>query len=86
MNINLHIERLVLDGFNIPTVQHHLLQSTVATELTRMLTEGGLSTNLAEGVALPRIAASEIQLNGSNNPPQIGHQIAQSVYGGIRHE
>jgi len=35
MNINLHIERLVLDGVNIAPRQRHLLQASGETELTR---------------------------------------------------
>ncbi len=85
MNINLHIERLVLDGLNIQPGQTHLLKSIVATELTRMLTDSGLSSSLAQGTALPRISTSDIQLAGGN-PTQIGQQITKSVYGGIGHE
>ena len=85
MNINLHIERLVLDGVNIAPGQRHLLQTSVETELTRLLTDGGLAPGLAQGTALPRLSTSGILLAG-NNPTQLGRQIAQSVYGGIGHE
>ena len=85
MNINLHIERLVLDGVNVAPGQRHLLQSIVATELTRMLTDGGLSPSLAQSVALPRITADVIHMT-DNNPTHFGQQIAKSVYGGIGHE
>jgi hypothetical protein len=85
MNINLHIERLVLDGVNLAPGQRQLLQASVETELTRLLTAGGLSANLAQGTALPRLSTSGIQMTG-NNPTQMGRQIAQSVYGGIGHE
>ncbi|SFE85658.1 hypothetical protein [Nitrosomonas sp. Nm166] len=85
MNINLHIERLVLDGINIGPDQKHLLHSIVTTELTRLLTEGDISPNLAKGVAMPRISADSIQVAG-NDPVQLGQQIAQSVYEGISHE
>lgn len=85
MNINLHIERLVLDGVNIAPGQRHLLQASVEMELTRLLTDGGLASSLAQGVALPRLSAGAMQLTGSN-PAQLGRQIAQSVYGGIGHE
>ncbi len=85
MNINLHIERLVLDGVNILPGQRHLLQASVETELARMLTDGGLSPSLAQGVALPRLSTGGIQLTG-NEPTQLGQKIAQSVYGGIGHE
>lgn len=85
MNITLHIERLILDGIDIAPDQKHLLQSIITTELIRMLTEGGISSDLAKGVALPRIFADGIQLT-DNSPAQLGQQIAQSVYGGIGHE
>ncbi|MDR4484437.1 MAG: hypothetical protein R3B95_14715 [Nitrospirales bacterium] len=85
MNVKLHIERLVLDGMNIAPEQQHLLQASVIAELTRLLTEGGLSPSLAQGVAVPRISTDGIQLTG-NNPTQFGQQIAESVYGSIGHE
>ena len=85
MNINLHIERLVLDGVNIETGDGHLLQSVVENELKRMLTDSGLSSSIAHGTALPRISKSGIQLIG-NNTMQLGRKIAQSVYGRIGHE
>ena len=85
MNINLHIERLVLDGINIAPGQRHLLQAGVEAELTRMLMNGGLSPAVTQGNVLPRLSTSGIQMTG-NNPAQIGRQIAQSVYSGIGHE
>jgi hypothetical protein len=85
MNINLHIERLVLEGVDISPNQRHLLQASVETELTRLLTDRGISPSLAQGAALPRVSTNGMQLTG-NNPTQLGHQIAQSVYGGIGHE
>ena len=86
MNINLHIERLVLDGVNIAPGQGQLLRAGVETELARLLTGGGLAPSLAEGINLSRVFAESIELRGNNNPTQIGRQIAQSVYGGIGHE
>jgi len=85
MNINLHIDRLVLDGVNIAPGQRHLLQAGMEAELTRLLRKGGLSSSFAQGIALSSMSASGMQLTG-NNPTQIGHQIAQSVYRGIGHE
>ncbi len=86
MNIKLHIERLVLDGVNITSDQSHLLQASVESELTRLLTERGLSPSLAQGIAVPRLSARDMQITRTSSPTQLGHQIAQSVYGGIGHE
>jgi len=85
MNITLHIERLVLDGVPIAPDQRHLLQASVEAELSRLLTNGGLSPTLAQGTAVPWVSTHGIQLT-NNNPTQIGQHIAQSVYGGIGHE
>ena len=83
MNINLHIDRLILDGVNIPHHQRHLLQASVEAELGRLVLEGGVSHGLMNGGAVPQVNAKGIQLAGDNNPVQLGRQIAQSVYGGI---
>jgi hypothetical protein len=85
MNINLHIERLVLDGLSLSPDHRHLLQASVTTELTRLLNNGGLDPSLAGGNALARQSTNGIQFTG-NNPMQLGQQIAKSVYGGIGHE
>jgi len=83
MDIQLHIERLILDGVNLTPGHRRLLQATVETELARLLTDGGVASSLAGGVALPQVSAGDIQLAGGNDPVQLGRQIAQSVYGGI---
>jgi hypothetical protein len=85
MSINLHIDRLVLEGVNIAPDQRHLLKANVETELARLLAEGGLASSLSQGAALSRLSTSSIQLNGGS-PMQLGRHIAQSVYGGIGHE
>ncbi|MEK9141330.1 MAG: hypothetical protein AAB308_09780 [Nitrospirota bacterium] len=86
MNINLHIERLVLDGVNIAPEQRPALQAAVEGELSRLLTEGGVSSSLVQGVAVPRLSAHDMQLTRTSSPIELGQQIAQSVYGGIGHE
>lgn len=83
MNINLHIDRLILDGLNIPHNQRHLLRASVEAELGRLVMEGGVSPRLTNGGAVPQVNAKGIQPGASNNPVQLGQQIARSVYGGI---
>ena len=85
MNINLHIDRLILDNVNIAPHQQHLLQASIETELTRLLTENGLSSQFTQGTALPKVAGNPLHIT-DNNPSQLGQQIAQSIYGGIGHE
>jgi len=82
MDINLHIEHLVLDGVNIAPNQNDLLKTSLVNELTRLLNNGGLATNLSEGIALDRVKTNSIQLN-DGKPQRLGQQIAKSVFGGI---
>jgi hypothetical protein len=85
MNINLHIERLVLEG--LPTENRHsaLVKAAIEAELTRLLTENGLSAGLQSGGVFPRLQANALQL-GTEKTPQLGQQIAQSIYGSIGNE
>lgn len=86
MNINLHIERLVLDGLEIAPEQRPALQAAVEGELSRLLSERGLSPNLAQGIAVPSLSARDMHISRTSSPTELGQQIAQSVYGGIGHE
>jgi hypothetical protein len=83
MNINLHIERLVLDGIPLGPGESPLLQAAVAAELTRLLATGGLSDALQSGGALYNIRTAGVQLADDRSAARLGEQIAGAVYGGI---
>lgn len=86
MNINLHIERLILDGLPINRNQAAYVQMAVEAELTRLLAENALSTDLQTSSAVSGIQANGIQFTEGSRPTDIGTQIAQSVYSGIGNE
>ena len=83
MNVNLHIERLILHGVDLDPAQRQQLQASVQTELTHLLSTGGLATQLTRGGALPSMVSSGLQLTRGNNSVELGRQIAGAVYGGI---
>jgi hypothetical protein len=83
VNVNVYIERLVLDGVNIRPGQGALVKTAVEAELSRLLTNGGLATGLEAGGALSSVRANSFQISEDSNPSQLGKQIARSVYGGI---
>jgi len=83
MNVNLRIERLILDGLPVAPAERPLLQAAVESELVRLLTAGGLSPALQAGGALPSLRAGGIQLQGEGNPEHLGTQIARAVYEGM---
>jgi hypothetical protein len=81
-NVNLHIERLIVDGALIGSGRPAAVQSAVEVELTRLLTAGGLSRELAAGGTLPALSAGEIQF-ASGHPDTLGTQIARALYSSI---
>ncbi len=83
MNINVHIERLILDGVPVAHRERPMLQAAVEAELARLLISEGLAPNLQAGSALPYVPGGSIQLASDGNPKTLGQQIAQAVYGGI---
>ena len=83
MNINLHIERLVLDGLPIDHHQGPLIRAAVEVELGRLLTANGLANSLMAGGAVPSVPAPGIQMSEASNPARLGQQIGHAIYGGI---
>ena len=83
MNVNLHIERLVLEGLRLRPGEHLLVRAAAERELARLLAAGGVGQSLMSGGAAPRLSAGEINLSGEGDARQLGHQIAHAVYGGL---
>lgn len=83
MRIELHIERLVLDGLPLTRADGALVQAAVEAELARLLAEGGLGPGLLAGVALPSLRVDAVQLAAGSSPAQIGQQIGRAVFGGL---
>lgn len=83
MNIQLHIERLVLDGLPLTRRAGALVQAAVETELARLLGAEGLSPALTGGGMTPHLAAPGVSFTPGGDPAALGVQIAHSVYGSI---
>jgi hypothetical protein len=83
MNINVHIERLILDGLSVPHRERPMLQAAVEAELARLLTDNGLAPHLLVGGAMPRLQGGDVQMGGEGGVELLGRQIAQAVHGGI---
>jgi hypothetical protein len=78
-NIELHIEELVLHGF--VASDRYLIGEALQQELTRLLTEKGLPSSLAQGGEIARINAGEFEVQLGAKPEIIGVQIAHLIYG-----
>jgi len=82
VNIELHIERLVLAGIDTAPGRGEQLREAVSAELTRLLRDGGLADAVARGGAVPRLRAPSAQLSASG-PDHLGPQLASAIYGAI---
>ncbi|HXQ70221.1 MAG TPA: hypothetical protein VN844_07020 [Pyrinomonadaceae bacterium] len=81
MKINLHIERLVLDGLPIARYQSSLVQAAVERELARLFAAEETHSRLSfTSGATPRLAGPTIH-GLTDNPIRTGEQIAQAVHG-----
>lgn len=83
MNIRLHVERLVLDGLPVTRVEAARVKAAMEAELSRLLTAGSVSAELAPGGAMPSVIAPALAVSPDAPPARLGAQIAQSVYAGI---
>jgi hypothetical protein len=82
MSINLHIERLILDGIYFRSASGPAIGAAVEEELGRLLREGGVGPSFRAGGAWANTPAGMVEL-GSSQPAQLGQQIALAVYQGI---
>jgi hypothetical protein len=83
LNIELHIERLILDGLPVEARSRAELQFAVEAELTRLLLSNGLSPDLLSGGAVRSLGAGEINFTDQTASADLGNSIAQAVHSGI---
>jgi hypothetical protein len=79
MNINVSIERLVLDGLPVSSVhQGYLIAAAMEAELTRLLSIEGLAASASR--AEPHLPAGHIHLIPDGGPRSVGQQIGAAVH------
>ena len=83
MSIRLHIDRVVLDGVDVPTGSRRALRESLQRELASRIAENGISDALAGGIAVPSVSAPPIDLAPGTGAPKLGASIAASVFAGI---
>ena len=79
MNIELHIERLILDGLPITTGDGTVVQATIEAELVRQMESVAGRPNAPDGLALDRVTGELLHLTGRERPRDLGRLIAGSV-------
>ena len=83
MKINVHIERLVLDGLRMDWRQGRRVQQAVAGELARLLSNERVQPRLGAGGTLASINGGSIEAEKLSDPSGTGTAIAAAVYSGL---
>ena len=79
MNINLHIERLVLDG--VAVSRPALLEAALAAEVKRLLAAGHLSPLLRRGGVMTAMRTAPVTM--SRDSAAMGTEIGRAVHAGL---
>lgn len=80
-DIDLHIEELVLEGFN--PGDRHAIGEAVQRELARLLAEKGVPPAMAGGGEIARVDGGQFEQGSGARPEEAGVQTARAVYGGF---
>jgi hypothetical protein len=81
MNVNLQIDRLILEGIDLSPSQRRYLQTVVEAELSQLFTVNGVPDHWQTGGAIAGLPAGKLEVTNSATPAAMGQQIAQQIYG-----
>jgi hypothetical protein len=80
MNVRLHIDRLVIDGLDLPRAQSGAVVAAVERELAQLIASGAIAWSSS---AVPSVRAPQIDVARDAKPAQLGGAIANAVYGSL---
>lgn len=80
-NIELHIEELVLRGFD--SGDRHRIGAAVEAELARLFAKGGVPPSLAQGGEIPHFDGGTFEVAPGSTAETVGARVAQTLYGGF---
>ena len=84
MDIELHIEELVLHGF--AARDRRQIAEALQQELLRLMSAEGAGNLPQTALLLERVNAGAIQIQAGQKPQLAGRQIARAVYRGMRQQ
>jgi hypothetical protein len=79
VNIELVIERVVLENIDLGPAERQRVQAAIEQQLTAMVRAGGLHPDLLDGGAMPSLVAGEMTLPSGGGGDGLGARIATSV-------
>jgi hypothetical protein len=83
VDVHLHIERLVLDGVGVTPAERVLLADAARLELTRLISNGGVSDSVAAGFCVPALNGGAMTATSPIDPIAFGHELARALYRNI---
>lgn len=83
MTIHVHVDRLVLEGFDYSPRDTARLEGALRTELAERLRVHGVSDELRGGGSFDSVRPASISLPASPEAAQSGRSIARAIYRGI---
>jgi hypothetical protein len=81
-SIELHIEELILDGFEQGDKQR--IAEAVERELTNLFAKKGIPASLTESNEIRHLDGGVFHAKPDSKPEIIGAKVAQAVYGGMK--
>ena len=81
MNVELHVEALVLHGFS--PGDRHRIGAAFRSELARLLAEQGAPRAVDGGFDAPRLDGGSFQMTPHATPRAVGADVARAVYRGL---
>ncbi len=83
MNVNLHIERLVLEGVDIQPQQRDALKAAVELALRQQLVSQGVGSGMLPEASSASVRGGSVSIENSQGMESLGQQIGHAVYRGI---
>jgi hypothetical protein len=77
-NLELHIDKLLLDGFT--KKDGFRIGKAIEVELSRLFQDQGIPEGFQQDETYHRLGADNFQYDAQDRPEQIGRSIANSIY------
>jgi len=84
VNINLHIENLILNGVSAEETHHPEISTAIQSELAHLLSNNESPLGLLPGKPTHSIQGGNISFEPNQNPKTLGRKVAGAVYQGLR--
>ena len=79
-NINLHIERIVLEGAAMAPAHRDQFQQQVSDRLTKLLAAYGVAERLQSSATFQSVLGGVVQRQGGPTATSFGMELAHAVY------